>query len=533
LISASVAGKPWATAFAVILGLLICASLGFGCKKAAGPPKIGGLGRPLVLGGALDLRLTPDARFATYLAEADKPRLEGVPAQMVIGALNAIPLDGGAPRRIGIGVTNVPGGYLFSPDSRWVLFLAGYNPASQTGQLYALDLRQAGSRPELLGGPVSYMLVSPDSQWVAFVDSGTLKVGLLPGGPFKQLSGEVSTAEFTPDSRFIVYKRKLSAGSTLFTVRVGQWNPKKIGDQVGDYSVSSNSKQLAFTRRDDSGKATYALYVSALSEENQRPAKISSAVGIFSFSPDGRWLAKTDGWKLDELRGDLSIGSADGSGARKVGEMVGERLSFAPDSTAVGYLERWDQTARAGTMGLTELPSGKPRRLGGRVPNFAWGADGKALAFISRFIQPVYSVDLMLYRAGEEKAGKLAQGVFGYGFGPRNEYLLFRTNCIREGRACDLHQLDLRGAKGEPRKILEGIYSFKSAERGDRLLVSYTRIRSETYDIAVYNLKTGERKTLEQQVQLPALFATEDGSKVVYIVAQPERAGVYLADQVP
>jgi hypothetical protein len=70
----------------------------------------------LALDRATDLRLTPDRTVATYLAMAEKPHLEGVPPQMVIGVLNAVSLSGGLPRRLGSGVTNLPGGYLFSPD---------------------------------------------------------------------------------------------------------------------------------------------------------------------------------------------------------------------------------------------------------------------------------------------------------------------------------------------------------------------------------------------------------------------------------
>jgi hypothetical protein len=521
---------------ALALLLVVGAAAGeLACQKggAGGAKPIGRLGKPLVLGGAADLRLTPDSKFATYLADAQRPRLEGVPAQMVVGALNAVPVAGGEPRRIGVGVTNVPGGYLFSADSRWVLFLAGYNAASQTGELFAMDLTQPASKPDRLGGPVSYMLVSPDSRWVAFVDGGTLKVGLLPSGPFKQLSGEVSTAEFTPDSLSIVFKRKLSAGSTLFAARLGQWNLKKLGSEVGDYAVSPDSKRLAFARREDPSRGTYALFLTDLAEGSPRVLKVSNAAGMFSFSPDGKWLARTEGWNVEELRGELYLGPAEGSTARKVGQKVGERLSFALDSSAVAYFELWDQSSRTGLLGLTELPAGKPRRVGGRVPNFTWGADGRFVAFVSRFLKPVYSVDLMLYPVGQENGFKVSQGVFGYGFGPRNEYLLFRTNCTREGRACDLHFLDLRNPKSEPRKILEGIYSFKSSERGDRLLVTYARTQGETYDVAVYNLKTSERKTLEQQIHLPALFAADDGSKVIYTLAERERAGVYMADQVP
>src|SRR5262249_12403338 len=188
--------------------LLLCSS---GCKRSGTAHLPGGLGRALASGDAADLRLTPDRKVATYLTQADKPRLEGVPQQMVIGTLNAVSLQGGASRRLGSGVTNLPGGYLFSPDSRWAVFLSGYNAADRSGELNLLDLRDAADKPHKAGSQVTYMLVSPDSRWLAFVDGGLLKAGPLPEGPFKELAGEVSTTEFTPNSETLLVKRKISA----------------------------------------------------------------------------------------------------------------------------------------------------------------------------------------------------------------------------------------------------------------------------------------------------------------------------------
>jgi WD40 repeat protein len=520
----------WAAPLAAAILLSV-----FGCKKStvASAPTAG-VGKPLALGAAADLRLTPDGKVATYLADGQKPRLEGVPPQMVIGTLQAAPIAGGPVRRLGTGVTNVPGGYLFSPDSRWVLFLSGYNAASQSGELHVQDLKDPASRSIPLGARVTYVLVSPDSRWLAFVDGAVLKAGLLPLGPFKELSGEVSTAEFTPDSRTLIAKRRGSAGGSLLAIALAEGNQRKLSDRVGDYSISPDSKKVAFARQSERSRGMYDLFLYDLSDQSGRTSKLASDTGMVAFSPDGKWLARTQNWNVEQAHGDLYIGPPDGSAARKIAEKVGERLAFAADSKAVAYLELWHQPTRTGLMGVTELPDGKPRRVGGRVPNFAWGSDGTVLAFLSRFIKPAYSVDLMLYRVGEEKAVRVHPGVYvGYGFGPNNQYLLFRSNCIRNNRACDLFFYDLTKPKSEPKKIVEGVYSFKTAEGGARVLVTYARVDAETFDLAVYNLETGERRTLDRNIVLPALFAAEDGSKVAYVVVGRERAGVYLAEGVP
>ncbi len=516
-----------------LIACAVLASLTGACKSRDSAHAAGGIGRALALDRTTDLRLTPDRTLATYLTLAEKPHLEGVPPQMVIGVLNAVSLSGGPPRRLGSGVTNLPGGYLFSPDSRWVVFLSGYNAANRSGELNVQDLGDAAAKAVKLGSQVTYMLVSPDSRWLLFVDGGVLKVGALPAGPYQELAGEVSTAEYTPDSRALVFKRKISAGSALLATPLGKWSVQKLGDQVGDYLVSPDSASVAFTRQSATLRGGYDLFLAHPIVGGARVSKVSVGTGLFLFSPDGKWLARTEGWNVEQKRGDLFLGSSNGAPGRKLGEKVGDRLAFAPDSTAIAYLELWDEPSRSGVMGVAELPDGKPRRVGGRVPNFGWGSHGRHLAFLSRFIKPVYSVDLMLYRMGDESSVKVHPGVFAYGFGPGNAYLSFRTNCIREGRACDLYALDLNRPGERPRKILEGIYSFKLPELGDRLLVTYAQTQSDTYDVAAYNLKSGQHRTLDRHIRLPAIFASADGSKAVYIVAEPGRGGVYLAEQLP
>ncbi|MHB8875674.1 MAG: gliding motility protein [Myxococcaceae bacterium] len=517
---------------ALVLTLCAVGALS-GCSKPkdrGASQGVGGVGRPLVTGAALDLRVTPDGQFATYLAQAEKPRLEGIPPQMVLGELNVAPTAGGASRKLGNGVTNVPGGYLFSPDSRWVLFLAGYNAANQSGELSAADLKAPEAEKVRLGGEVSYTLTSPDSKQVAFVDRAVLKVGPLPGGPFKEVAGEVSTAQFSPDSKTLYFKRRLTAAGGLYFVTLGKDDaPRKLADQVGDFAISPDSQNVAFAQRSDVVRSTYDLLFARMPD--MKPTRLALGTGGFAFSGDGKWLARTEGSR-PELLGDLFVGPAGGGPGEKVGVRV-QDFSFSPDSAAIAYLELYDISARAGLLGVASAPVWKGKRVGERCPNYSWGADGRFVAFLSRFLKPLYSVDLMLYPLGDEAAFKVNTGVFGYGFGPKNAYLLFRTSCIRDGRACDLYKVDLAKPKDAPKKIIEGIFSFKTSEQGDRVLVSYARTKGEYYDTAVFNMKTSERKTLEQFIRLPAMFLDEQGSKVAYIVGEHERAGVYVADQVP
>jgi hypothetical protein len=129
------------------------------------------------------------------------------------------------------------------------------------------------------------------------------------------------------------------------------------------------------------------------------------------------------------------------------------------------------------------------------------------------------------------------EGVYGFGIGP-GEVLFFRSDCLRQAqrdqpRACWLNELDLSKPDQPARQILEGIYSFKASDNGERILVSYARMDSDTYDTAVYNRRTGERRTLDTFTLLPALFTDPEGKRVVYLVADRDRSGLYLCDQGP
>lgn len=495
-----------------------------------GAPAGAGQGLLLAAGRAADLRLTSDGRYATYLLNGQKPRLDGVPPQMLLGELHVVAVEGGEPRKLGDSVTNVPGGLLFSADSKHALYLTGYNPAAQSGSLQVAVLDDPKQEPAVLGTAVSYMLPSPDGTKLAFVDGGKLKLGPLPSGPFVDVAAEVSTAQFTSDSKTLLFKRRLSAAGGLAAVSVEKPEeaPRKLADQVGDYAVSPDGQRVAFQVRSESVRGLYDLYLAELPA--QKPKRLAVAAQAFGFSPDGKWLARSENGKPD-VPGDLYVGPATGGPGRKVGERV-EIFSFSPDSQAVGFLDKYDVTARAGLMAVASLPDGAPKRVGDRVPNFVWGSDARYVAFLSRFLKPEYSVDLMLYPLGAEKAEKVHRGVFGYGFVPGNGQVVFRANCIRNGRACDFKALELP-QKEDPKTWLQGIFSYKLSADGQRVLATSARMDSDTYDIAVYDAKTQARKPLDQGVQVPVYFGGKDDARAVYIIAQGPKAGVYSVSALP
>lgn len=536
----------WVACLWLVIGLSSCTT---SCQSnegtirsgGAAPPSkkgelVGGMGKQIAAGDALDLRVTADGKYATYLTDAQKPRLDGIPPVMRLGTLNAVATSGAEkPRVLGSGVTNMPGGSLLTADSRWVLFLVGYNVSAQKGELFVADLTQPDSKPARLGGSVTYVVGSKDGKQVAFVDDGMLKAGPLPEGPFRDLAADVSVAEFAPDGRAVYFKRKLTSAGGLYSVAAdAAAKPVKLADRVGDFKVSPDSRYVALATASAQFPGFYDLQLADVA--TLKPKMVALGTNYFGFSPDGKWLARIEGYKGTENRGDLVVGPADGSAGRKVGKSV-DVVAFSPDSKGLAMLQNYTPTDPSGgglgrgTLAVTELPEGPTKVLGERVPGYVWSSDGKTLAFVSR---PSFSVDLLVHRMGsEEKPHRVQEGVFGYLFSADDQWLMFRSGCIRNGRACDLYTVEVAKLKEPPVKAVEGIFSFKPAAHGPRVLLTYARTQGDVYDVAVYNLQSRERKTLEQLIRVPAHFVAADGSKAAYVVSEQGRQGVYVAEGVP
>ncbi len=502
-------------------------------KVIAGEAGVGSLGVKRVGGIGIDLRATSNGQHLTWLLDAEKPRIDGLPPPMRVGVLWAVPAKGGDARKLGNGVTNMPGGYLFSADGRWVLLLAGYNAAEQSGELRVVDLSDPASTPERLGGRVTYMLASPDSNQIAFVDEGVLRTGPLPKGPFREVAGEVATAEFSPDSSTLYFRRRVVHAGGLYQVRLSEVGkpPRKIADQVGDFRLTPDGKTVAYAARPSAGSSSYELFVADTG--TLKPKQLARNVIAFRFSPDGRLIAHNEGLSPEDP-GDLFINAYGGAGAeaKPLGSKVKD-FQFSPDSKSIAFREGYNDNE--GDLAVAVIGSDQPaKKISRRVRSYSWSDDNLKIAFTIRVVKPITSVDLVVWRVGDEEATKIKQWVYDYDFTPQSDRLLFRTDCIRDGRSCDLLSLDMADLKAPPKKLVEAMSGFKISDSGERVLITYSRAQTgDFYDVAVLNLKSGERKTLEQFIRLPAMFLDKNGTQVGYVVAEQNKSGVYVADKVP
>ncbi|MBL8921514.1 MAG: hypothetical protein JNJ54_21820 [Myxococcaceae bacterium] len=508
------------------------------------PARMTSLGTRKLEGVAIDLRAAPDGRVVTALLDAEKPRIDGVPPTMRVGALWAVPTGEGAAVKIANGATNVPGGLLFTSDGKFLLVLGAYDPSQQAGELLVQDLTDLSKERQRLAPHVTYMKPSADGTRLAWVDDGVLFEGPLPAGPFRQLAGEVATAEFAPNGKHLYFRRRSVAGGGVFQLELAadKPTPKRFVDAVGEYAISEDSKWVIAMARTNPRMFGFELFVADAA--TLKVVKLGDDVMRFAISRDGQWVARMQVPKnvsanaaaANDLQlGELWLGRTGQADARKVGDKVRE-FEFTKDSKKLIFRDNYQVLAllggkydeKVGDLTTVTLPDGAPKVLQKRSPNYELSPDGKAIAYTARIEKPEYSRHLFLLKEGGEPV-KLQEWLYDYVFAPQGDRLFFRATCTREGRSCDLLVQDLTKVGAEPpRRVTQNTFNFKLSDDGSRALSTTPHMTDEYFDVVLTDLGTGESKVLDQYVTQPVHFLAKDGSKLAWIVAEKKTAGVYV-----
>jgi hypothetical protein len=540
--------------------LVLAALAAIACKKEGGaePKKTirqsivkearqPSLGVRKLEGAATDVRAAPDGRTLTALLDGEKPRLDGIPPTMRIGSLWAIPTDDRAPVKVANGAVNVPGGQLFTADGHFLLVLGAYDPASQSGELLVQDLTDLSKERQVIAPRVTYFKPSDDGTRLAYVDGAVLYEGPLPAGPFRQLAGEVATAEFAPNGKHLYFRRKAAAGGGVYQVDllVEKPTPKPFADAVGEYVVSEDSKWIIAMARTNPRQFGFELFVGDTA--TLKRVKVGDDVMRFAVSRDGTWLARMQIPKAVSLNasandlqiGELWVGPLGQAGGRKVGEKVRE-FEFTRDSKRLIFRDNFRVLAllggkfdeKVGDLTVVALPDGAPKVLQKRSPNYEVSPDGVTLAFTARIEQPEYSRHLFLLKDGAEPV-KLQEWLYDYVFSPSGDRLYWRANCTREGRSCDLYVQELSKVGSPKVKVAENTFNFALSDDGGRVLTTSPHMTDELFDVSVTNVTTGQTKRLDQYVTQPVFFLAKDGSRVGWVVADKKTAGVYVGAEVP
>lgn len=508
-------------------------------KKAARAPV---LGTRVLEGDAQDLRAAPDGKVVTVLLDAQKPTIQGVPPPMRLGTLWAVSTTGGGAQKLANGVTNMPGGWMFSPDSRWILFSGAWDPTKQEGELYVQDATKLDSERQRLAPGVTYFVPSDDGAMVAYVQGGVLHAGKLPAGPFPQLAGDVSTAEFSADGRYLYFKRRFAAAGGLYQVDLSAARPEpvRILDQVTEYTVLRSGKHVVVNARATPADSTLELHVFDVATLKGR--KLSDDAQRYRISRDGQFIAWRDSSGGPD-RGVLKLAPTAGGEARELGKAVND-FDFSPDGKRFVFRDNYRELAlggrdatredtklveRVGELTLIEMPDGAPKLLARQSPNFLFAPNNSALAYTARIDRPEVTRRLFLLPAGATESVTLKDWLYEYQFAQTGDVLYFRSDCLREGRACDLNSISATPAADEkPKKHVEATYSFRLSPDGKRALVALAHLTDLTYDIAVRTFETGDQKIVDQFVEWPAILLPTGG--VAYLVDEKHRPGVYVAN---
>lgn len=510
-------------------------------NKEKNAPRLPVLGERRLEGEGQELRASPDGEVLTVLLEAVHPPIQGVPPPMRLGVLWAVPSKGGTPRKLGNSVTNMAGGWLHTADSRWVIFTAAWDPTQQVGELYVQDAKKLDAERERISTRVTYFVPSDDGTQLAYIEGGVLHVGKLPAGPFPQVAGEASTAEFSADGRYLYFKRKFSSAGGLYQVDLTEARPqpRRLVDHVTDYTVLRSGKHIVVSARATPADRNFQLHV--FDVDTRKSRKLSDDCHRYRVSRDGKFLAWRDNVPGPD-KGALLMASLPDGKPRELGANVSD-FDFSPDGKRFVYRDNYIELAlggrdpsqsekklveRVGDLTVIEMPDGKPKLLARQCPNFLFAPGGSALAYTARIDRPEVTRRLYLYPVGAEAPFALKDWLYEYQFVATGDVLYFRSDCLREGRACDLNSISATATKDvKPQKEVEATYGFRFSADGKRALLAFAHLTDQKFDLAQRDLKTGEQRIIDQFVEWPGLLLP-DGS-VAYLVYEKSRAGVYVA----
>lgn len=517
--------SPFRSSF-IAVAIVAAAALA-GCKTQ-GPPPYEGEGKAVALGPAREVIAAPVGDAVAWLADPAQALERGIaaPDHIYVGTAT-FGRPGGKPVALGPGTSSGPGGFSFSPDGRWIGALTQWDFRNSRGSLVVGDVETGSVRP--VAADTSFFAFSADGAWLAYVSGGTLYLQPAEGGESQRVTTEVATCEFSPDGSALLARKRHLAGGQLVAYGIEDAKLRELGRNVADYRWSPDGERFAYTARAEEGGG-YDLFV-ALAEG--APRKVGSGVTSFLFSPQGEHLAFAGGVSPEKQLGDLFLLIGDAKEPVQVGKDAMD-YAFDPTGRRIAWLDGFRTQSRSGNLAWADVRSdAKAKRIAGDVPSYTWSPEGDALAFVQRVFQPIFSIDLFLARLDEDEAVGIAKGVFGYSFTPDGERLLFRTECIRNGRDCTLQSVPVDSPHSEPTSLTRRIYTYHLSPDGKWFLITYMRIQQDALDLAVIPADGSAPPKMIDRLVLPGTQFVGDPPRIAYAVIEQDRLGVYQAEVLP
>ncbi|MDX1625352.1 MAG: amidohydrolase family protein [Wenzhouxiangellaceae bacterium] len=240
-----------------------------------------------------------------------------------------------------------------SPDGKRALYQA-------LGHIWIHDL-ESGRRERLTGQDEHWEFharFSPDGRSVVYTtfddeDLGSVRVKRIGRGRAKVLTeqpGHYVEPSFSPDGSSVVFRKTTGGYLTsptwserpgLYVVDIEGGTPRRITDTGERPQFSADGQRILFSERIDTTKL--ALNSVNLDGHDRREHLVGDWVTEYRVSPDGRWVAFTEGFRAFVApffaAGKPVSLSAGGKAypVSQVSERAGEMLHWVDDGSALGW----------------------------------------------------------------------------------------------------------------------------------------------------------------------------------------------------
>ena len=526
---------------AVVLALALVAA---GCHDKP-LPRV--KGTTLIAGKVRGLWVAPGGAAAATLVGAGPSNVKGAPSDLLLGSLTLTAVAGGAPRRLGGAVSNLPGSVLFTPDGQYLGFIAGYDVRSAMGELRLAKV--SGGPPEVVAPRVTFFAFSPGGDQLAYVSDGDLFLRPAAQGPARRIASSVSLVEFgppeTPAAQTLFVHRTVRVDGALLSYDLSKGQLTAIARGVERFRFSPAGDALAFVAagllapgqveapsifgdKKPSTPEAPGLYVRWGSGKPER--LVADGAGEFRFSPVGHRLAYVTQPKGMATTGDLWVVD-EHAAPRKVAIHV-EQLVFGADGS-LALLGAYLPSAEAGTLGI--LPrEGALFEVARSVRQFSVTPQGHELLFLHGvMVGTSYALALSERPLGAPEAVKpreIDDGVAGYTVDQTEKHLAYKARCLAAGRSCSLFVVDLT-RPGPPVLVATHIAAFQFVPGEDQLVVVESRPAGKLSGKLLYSLALAPGELPAGKPAPPLQLLDDDMTGDFALAGQDQREVVYLVDE--